>query len=40
MIIIFGIALIALAFYQIIFGGSDKPQDSSPTGTLYGGDGG
>ena len=37
---ILGGLLIIFAFYQMIFGGSDKPQDSVPPMRVGGGNGG
>lgn len=40
LIIIIGVFIMLFAFYQMIFGGSDKPQDSVPPTRTGGGNGG
>lgn len=39
-LITIGFAVILFSFYQLIFGGSDKPQDSVPPMRVGGGNGG
>lgn len=38
--IVMGVLIMGFAFYQLIFGGSDKPQDSVPPIRYGGGNGG